>query len=264
MKILFVPNNAGFFSNFNKIITHIWIYKQRGIECEFYVKWFDYKHFLYCGDKLWPTLFTSLIPKENDTYDIIIENYFHQEELKFIANNTHQILINEKDQSWRYELNQIYKEHINLHSIIQNELDQYYENYMKGYHIISVHLRSSAHGWEQYNKQMPSREIYKKQINEYIATLDKPYKIYLATDIVEGLDDFKLEYGDKLIYLEHQLYKDGEDHGYVLGSSLEKGVSAMKDALLLSRGDILFHSISNIPFAVLYINPDIKNRYIYI
>lgn len=105
--------------------------------------------------------------------------------------------------------------------------------------------------------------MYKGKINEYIATLDRDYKIYLATDIVEGLDDFRKEYGDKLIYLEHQLYRDGEDHAYVLGPNLEKGISAMKDALLLSKGDILFHSISNVSLAVLYMNPDIKNTYIY-
>lgn len=154
MKILFVPHNSGFFSNFNKIITHIWIYKQRGIECEFYVKWFDYKYFLYCADKLWPTLFTSLMPKENDTYDITIENFFHQEELKFIANNTHQILI-DQDRSWRYELNELYRKYIHLNPIFEREINEYYKNNMQGYHIISVHLRSSAHGGEQYNKQMP-------------------------------------------------------------------------------------------------------------
>lgn len=262
MKILFVPNNAGFFSNFNKIITHIWIYKIRNQECEFYVKWFDYQYFLYSGDKLWSTLFTSLIPKVNDTYDLVIENYFHQEELKFIAERTHNIYI-DSDISWRYELNNIYKKYIHIHPIIQDELQEYFNKYMKGYHIISVHLRSSAHACEQYNKQMPSRQLYIKQINEYIATLDHPYKIYLATDIIEGLNDFKAEYGDKLIYLEQELYRDGQQED-AIGSSVSKGVNIMKDALLLALGDILFHSVSNIPFAVLYMNPDIKNRFIYI
>ena len=265
MKVLFTPNNAGFFSNFNKIILHIWIFKVRNIlsDAEFYVKWYDKSCFLYGGEKLWSSLFTSLqtITDDESSYDLVIENFFHKEETKFIAANTHSILI-DNDQSWRNDLHSLYTTYIQINSSFQQEVDDYYNINFKGYHIISVHIRSGAHACEQYRNIMPSRHIYIQMINKYISTLSEPYKIYLATDIKEGLHDFKNAYGNNLIYLEQDLYKDGEQED-ALESSLLKGNNIMKDALLLSKGNILFHSISNVTLAVLYINPTIKNIYIH-
>jgi len=221
--------------------------------------------FLYGGDQLWPSLFSSLIPFTNDEnqYDLVIKNYFHQEELKFIAQHTHDILI-KNDDCWRYDLNTIYKDYIKLNYSFQQEIDDFCNNNFKGYHIISVHIRSGAHACEQHNKIMPSRQNYINRINNYISTLTEPYKIFLATDIKEGLNDFINEYKDKLVYLKQDLYYDGQQQ-YDIQSKLGllKGKNIMMDAILLSRGDILFHCISNVTFAALYMNPKMKNVYLY-
>lgn len=267
--ILFIPNNAGFFSNFNKIITHIWIFKIRNLiddNTNFYVKWFDYIDFKYGGDNLWSTLFTSLIPAENSEkteYDTIIKEYYHQEEEKFISTHTHNIL-NKDDKRWRYELNQIYNKYIQLNPIFKEEVNSFYKKHFEGYYVICVHIRSSFHKNEQYNRDMISVHDRINIINDHIKTLKVQYKIYLATDIIDAIDIFKNIYNDKLVYLDtnKEYYRDNQDHS-VLNSSINKGKAIMKDALLLSMGNILFHSISNVTFAALFINPDIPNVYIY-
>lgn len=266
MKILFKEFNAGFFANFNKIITHIWIMQKRYSDTTSFCYYVDFGEsgcFLYGGNNMWSELFTTLIPDINNTYDMVITDWFHNEELLFIAERTHTLLIDPTNKTWRYELNNVYNNYISHTPELQKEINIVDDLFNK-YFMIGVHIRSSAHYVEQHNKTMPSIEMYITNIKNYISTLDSmcEYRIFLATDTIEAVDIFKNEFSDKLISLDQDRYNNGEQE-WVIPSTINKAKDVYKDAVFLSKTKVLFHVISNVSFAALYMNPELESKYIY-
>ena len=153
----------------------------------------------------------------------------------------------------RKELNQYITKYIRIKSDIQSKIDKVIKESFAGKYIIAVHYRGTD------KKSEAPRTKYDKvlgAIKEQIEKLDQDYRIFIATDEQGFLDYSKKQFPDRVIYYEHATRsKDSTPvHLNKKNSPYSNGEEAIIDALLLSKGNILIRTSSNLSRWSTYFN----------
>lgn len=148
--------------------------------------------------------------------------------------------------------NSYIKKYIKIQSNIQNRIDQFYSEKMKGKKNIGIHLRGTNKFWEV----LPVNPLC---ILKKAKELDKnnEYQIFIATDeekLLKFAEDF---FKDKtIIYYNSQRSIDGTPlYFYKDKSNPLLGEEVLIETVLLSKCDFLLHPFSNVSYAACSFNP---------
>lgn len=289
LKIHNIP--SGFFSNFNMVMTALWTFlrdAQNKEPLEADIDWSDTNEWFHYGPpnvNVWNTLFepslnglqgmlkvqgvsSSSSSSRRTTYDAIIREYL----LDGIFITTRNARYAYREHEWRHKLHRIYKAVIRPLPDIVLEADRFWADCVgTTTHtrntplIIGMHVRAPVIAMEQGNEGWyPSlqdfanaalTELQIHQVNGKFA------KIMLATDTQEAYSFMKEQFGDLLVFRDHSLYSNKEDH-HVLGIDTVHARDVWIDAMLLARSHVFIHAVSNVATAVLYMNPYIKSVFL--
>lgn len=172
---------------------------------------------------------------------------------------------------------------------IQKQIDDFYNQNLKGYFVISMHIRCSSHALEL--KEDSSLDVFDKNLiqilkNNGYSKENSKWRLFLATDNDVALMYFKNKYKDHVVYQNDVKRLTIEDeneyakileknkkhiYGYELqarNASSEKNrniklaIDILTDAFLLSKAEYFLFKNSNVSTGVSYINPEIKMIYV--
>lgn len=182
------------------------------------------------------------------------------------------------------------RKHIHLREPIRKIIDDFYEAKLKGYLVISIHVRCQSHALELLGGS-PAFEDYAHKIEQILQENHlKPsadtWRLFIATDNEDALNYFTARYPHNIVFqtnitrltsaqedeyrrVREEQQKDVE--GFELQRrmaanssnwSLKNGIDILTDAYLLAKGDYFIFQNSNIATAVSYLNPQIKMVYV--
>lgn len=135
-------------------------------------------------------------------------------------------------------------------------VDKFIEKHFKEHYVICVHYRGT-------DKYLEAPIVPYNDVVNYIEAVantkgDPDYKIFVATDEINFLNFMILKYGDKVCYQEaHRVTGNTGLHNLSL-NRYEIGREALIDMILLSKGNHLIRSSSNLSKWSSWWNPEIK------
>jgi hypothetical protein len=153
----------------------------------------------------------------------------------------------------RFEAHELITKYIKIKQGILDKVNAFCQANFGNSTIISIHYR----GTDKFNEapRVQYEEIQTK-IAEYIQLNNiKNYKIFIATDEQNFVDHMKEVFPDTIISYETERATDGQPLHYKLANQYKSGEDALIDCLLLSRGDILFRTSSNLSLWSSFFNP---------
>lgn len=311
-KIVVIGNDGGFFSVLNRFISYLtWTLSEHpdsmvlpDWRIESMQKYWDISQFTsFCYGKpsdgnIWLKLFQELPYNNFDESKYNSDYYLYENaELKDDYNesnepwltyiNAYNLYKSPGFNRWRHWYNLYFSAYVKLRSELQNKIDALYCSYLKGFQVISAHIRHPSHGIEQPGARMPTVDLYCEKIR-YLQSLygltSSNSKIFLATDQHTVVERLKEEFGDMLVYSSdvarttkqddnkfHSLSKkeqmqEGFQIQHLTASdpnkwSIKMAEEVLLDTYLLAKGNYFVHVTSNIATAVSYINPRIEMHY---
>lgn len=167
----------------------------------------------------------------------------------------------EKNRIPAYELISHY---IRIHPDILAKVREYHDGFMAGKTVVGVHFRGAEHRNEIENwhgLEFATENKYKKEIDSFLSS-NTEAKIFIATDTNPTLGYFKEHYGDRCIYYPSKR-SDSNNSPHMEFGGAEIGEEILIEALLLSMTDYFVHGISNVAFAVLAFNPELRHADVY-
>jgi len=242
------PNPCGMFSVFSYVVGVLYEYEKKphsGIEVNFEEfglyydsaygpNWWNY----YCEP-------ISLGSKENA---VIREFNVHE--------YTHFAFFTERRLS-RQQVFEMIQKYIKIREPILNKVDQFVSEHFLGHHIISLHYRGT-------DKSIEAPRVAFDEVKESVETYIhenqlENYKIFVATDEQKFLDQMELAFPGRVIAYDSIRSLDGKPihRGRWIKNSYQLGEDALIDSLLLSRGDYLIRTSSNLSLWSTYFNPSI-------
>jgi len=239
-------SGAGFFSNFRGSISAI-------KRCE--------------DNNLIPFMNWSNNPyKENKHGNNVWEYYFEQTTSDLLKTGIVGKYNVEQDFTWRNlphtreAMSNLIEKYVTLKPDIQKEIDEFYNENMKGRHVLGVHIRltdKATHPAEK--KTIVSLENYKTEIRNYINLFPDAY-IYLATDSTDYIKQLNEEFGDKIILPDVLRSSGGASvHHHSQGNGYKKGKDVLMECLLLSKCDFLIKGVSNVSLCALFFNKELEH-----
>jgi len=272
---------CGFFWELQKVLDNIVHFEDEGlarVNVEWTQPFFPYKDSL--EENGWPLFFEPIQLKQDYEFHNPIKKvnsystWYHE----FHDNACPRpFLFPERYKAYRLWGHKVLKKYIKVKEHIQNEVDVFFNNHLKGYAIIGVHVRyCAAHGREVPGGRVPELQEYFEQVDKIISNLDRSkIKIYVASDSHYAVDRFKERYKDLVVYLE-EAFRDAyrsdphlidEDYYYWKSHPEEfhakkpgykGGKEALIDCLLLSKCTYLIHTVSNLATFAIFFNPSLK------
>ncbi len=270
-KLIVVPHEAGFFSNFNKVMNHLVCSLHRcgvkAVEVDWNIKRErKLNNFFYgtCKDgNIWEHFFEQL-PFPPRSF-IVRKKTSSYRDYSITGKRAYNLY--KSGAGWRQQYHSAFKKYIRIKPRILEKVEQIFSRYLAGKYCIGVHIRNDAHIREQPDSQMPPLEHYMAEITNIISSKESEAKIFLATDVEEYVERFKNVFGEKVITLT-DVTRLQESPGnpedpliYPFDPDLKLAEDVLKDCLLLAKCDVLIHRVSNIATAVGYINPSISMIY---
>lgn len=185
---------------------------------------------------------------------------------------------------WRNKFHEVFKKNIKVRPEILMEAEDFFEKNLSDKFVISIHHRHHSHKSENpYFKKHPDGAMLIKNVHEVVRKYKlskKNYSIFLATDNDKCIEDLRKEFGARVVCTNSKritIEKDKEyrqklqkdklnfiyHHGIhdLLAKDSEftwlNAKQVLVDALILAKGNVLLHAVSNIATAVSYINPKI-------
>lgn len=188
---------------------------------------------------------------------------------------------------WRMWYHVYHDSFIKLRPKLARTIDNFYESRLKGYTVISAHVRHPSHGIEQPGARMPTVELFCEMIRETMLAegLDRDKtRIFLATDQDTVVSVFQKEFGELVVYSseatrtseaqdeqfqsldEKEKNREGHQIQHLTAAdparwSVRMAEEVLIDTYLLSKGNYFIHVTSNIATAVSFINPFLKMIY---
>ena len=259
---------SGFFSNFNKLIEHLSLYKP------IYSITFSvfYLQDTYGSGEVFSKVFIPYTNPEFKDYKIIdihADDYIEGKITGIYAQYFYtKDGCEEKSLNldWRNQYNVLYKKHIILNKGIQTIFNNFKDkiNMLNKKYKITFLIRHDTHKVEQPNNRMPTFDQYDKAINEACnGDLENSVLICL-TDSEDAYKYFSDKYKNYTIIMpeverstNNEIQKFWSSDG-----DCKKAYMALLSVLYLSIGDYFIHMTSNMSTAVLYINPEIKSIFL--
>jgi len=155
----------------------------------------------------------------------------------------------------RLELFRIIKKYINIKDAIKTKVNKFFDEHFKGHHVIAIHYRGTDKISEA--PMVPYDEVT-NVVQNYIDSHDlQDFKLFVATDEQPFLTYMENAYPNLIISYNASRSTDGKPLHY--GRSdikpYKQGEDAIIDCLLLSKGDILIRTSSNLSAWSSYFNP---------
>jgi glycosyltransferase involved in cell wall biosynthesis len=311
-KIVVIGNDGGFFSVFNRFVSYLtWTLSENPKSVvlpdwrtdSMQRHWKTNKFTSFCYGKpadgnIWLKLFKPLpfhefSEKDYDDdsklyVDATLKDDYNEENEPWLTYiHPYKLYHSPGFQRWRHWYHLYLSAYIQLQDHIKNKIDSIYEANLKGYKVISAHIRHPSHGMEQPGGKIPTVDLYCSIIREIQGKecLDNNNsRIFLATDQESVVERVKEEFGDMVIYaadaartsqdndneFNQQSFENKMQEGFQIQHltaanpenwSTRMAEEVIVDTYLLAKGDFFIHVTSNIATAVSYINPLIKMVY---
>ena len=271
---------CGFFCEMHKVLDNILHFEDEGfsrVTIEWKQPFFPYKD--SPEEDGWPLFFEpiSLENKYNssDTKKITLTGSWYHEIHTNICPRP--FLFPERYAQYRLWGHKALTKYIKVKKYILDEVDSFFENNLKDYTCISVHVRyCTAHDREIPGGRGPELKEYYEQVDKIRSNLNtSKIKIYIASDSDYAINQFKKHYPGMVICLEEAFrasYKDdphliGDDTNYWVSHPEEfhakkpgykGGKEVLMDCLLLAKCDYFIHTASNLATFVIFFNPLLK------
>lgn len=248
-------HEGGFFSNFNKVITFLKNNNVSKIDWKLYGQ--PYGAFAYSCGEVFGKLFESYDDGQPSHDQFILRNYI---DYTFTGKDVYK-KYNDKDQSWRKELNSKLK-YFKPTDLLQKNVAIYNNAFdkIRNKELIAVLKRNELLKCEQQTNKLPTLNDYFNQIDQYYD--DNTY-IWLSVDNKYDLDQFLKRYS-RCIYnpriRRSDKNTDTEPH-FTPGTELD-AVFTFMEVYSMAKCNKLIHPISNMATAALYFNPEMESIYI--
>ncbi len=270
--IIFIKDKGhGFFSNFYHVLFHISI-------ADFY-NWIP-----VVDMKNYPTLYNER--KKNFLNSNSWEYYFNQKKtLSDINFKKNKIIYSDGNFNIKFfrehyygnekYFYKLYKKNISIKKNILKYVNNFKKRKFKSSKIIGIHWRGTDITSAKYKNKNSKFYQYRKKVNikdfskkiDPILRNNKKIKIFLSTDEVDYVKQFKKLYGNNLIFTNSYRSESGNPvhlnndykrslHRYKLGFEV------LVDSLLLSECDILICRKSNVTNAAILFNYKKKRKII--
>lgn len=300
---------AGLFAQIKTLIQHSYLHYLNNSNNEFIIdfsqEYFPYKDSINtCEFHNIMTLKENIIIPDNlKIYDIDYSdlrpfyNFINWDQTLVIHINDNgfdkihffRFLNNELKKIYLIKLNSIFNTIFDINKNIILFAEDYYNNYMKNYFVITIHYRGcTTINSEIYNTEHVN---YYKNIDKIFNKIDniikdkKNFKIYLSTDVKSILNEFKNKFNTNLLYNINNTYmaetpfstephfgfdlkyENINNEEYMKNFHIKKpglngGIQLLIDVLLLSKGNLFIPSLSNLSDMVLILNPYIEYSYL--
>ena len=311
-KIVVIANDGGFFSVFNRFVSYLtWTLSENPASivlpdwriAAMKRHWHTEKFTSFCYGRqsdgnIWLKLFKPLpYPDFSEhSYDIdddlyrdadLKDDYNEKKEPWLTYVHPYKLYKSPGFSRWRHWYHLYLSTYVHLQDSIQAKIDQIYNQHLKGYQVISAHIRHPSHGIEQPGARMPTVELYCDLIRQLMGREElTPHntRIFLATDQDSVVEHLKREFDDMVVYaadvsrttlahdehfnsLSHkERMQEGFQIQHLTASNPESWTTNMAeeviiDTYLLAKGNYFLHVTSNIATAVSYINPRIRMIY---
>ncbi|HNC31931.1 MAG TPA: glycosyltransferase [Cyclobacteriaceae bacterium] len=311
-KIVVMGNDGGFFSLFNRFVSYLtWTLSENPdsiVLPDWRVDamkrhWRTDKFTSFCYGKssdgnVWLKLFKPLpypgfkesaYHSDDEIYrDALVKDDYNEEKEPWLTYiHPYKLYRSPGFQRWRHWYNLYFSTYVHLQEHIQSRIDEIYNKNLKGYQVVSAHIRHPSHGIEQPGDRMPTVDLYcdiirqtqgRNGLNEHNS------RIFLATDQESVVEKLREQFGEMVVCSADVARTTKEDdlHFYSLSpdKQMQEGFQiqhltasnpeswstrmaeeVIMDTYLLAKGDYFIHVTSNIATAVAYINPRIKMIY---
>lgn len=152
---------------------------------------------------------------------------------------------------------------------IADYIEQVYEKYLAGRHVIGLHVRGPGRYHDgtlllqwycKYTNQPPYDE-YARLVEQH---LRDDSVILLGTDAGCVAEHFKARWGEQVLCVEQHKRQLGEGHHHPEDSNVyQMGVHALLDAYLLARADVFVHGNSNMSNFIICMAPAMPREDVY-
>jgi len=258
-RIIFESHPAGFFSNFNKIITTLLLNEDNVQEIIWQMSGPGMQQYR-CGE-----VFSKLFLPFNNKETVATET-LHIQLYPDTTYTAHHVIDVYKNpcQEWRKKLNRIYTKYIKFTNFLDNAWQNVFAHQFDIYNSVpkvGILISNKALEAQQPKKIMPDRTAYIGCIN---ALNLKNYAVVCAIDNRQDLNFFNSNY--KCVYNEHisrtNTVDEPESHLHNSQLTCIDAAFHFLEAFALSKCDYIIHPVSNIATAAMYMNPTAKNIFI--
>jgi len=152
---------------------------------------------------------------------------------------------------------QIIEKYIKMKPEIQQKIDSFYEQNLKGNYIIGVHYRGTD---KIYEVNRIAYEQFFMEIERTIRKINtKNYVIFVATDEQQFLDTLQQQFG-QIVYQEAQRSSNGQPLHYGINreNPYQQGLEALIDFGLLAKSNIVIRGSSALTIALELTHPHIN------
>lgn len=150
---------------------------------------------------------------------------------------------------------ELIRKYIAIRPEVERKVSSFARRYFRGSPVIGVHFRGTD------KKSEAKRVSFKKVFAAVRATAKKygwkEYKIFVATDEEQFIQEISAEFKEKIIYTSARRSTDGSAVHFAKENQFEIGEEALIDCLLLARTDFMVRTISNLSYCVRYFNPSL-------
>lgn len=155
----------------------------------------------------------------------------------------------------RQQVFDLIKKYIHIQDHIQKKIDKFISENFSGYYIICVHYRGTdkiaeaprVSFYEFYN--CIAKYIHKNHL--------KKYKIFVASDEAQFIEFMQSKFEEEVLVYSTHLSADNTALHIKFSNNYLHGEEAFIDCLLLSKGDVLIRTSSNLSLWSTYFNPTI-------
>ena len=155
----------------------------------------------------------------------------------------------------RQKVFDLIQKYIKIREPIQKKIDLFVQENFAGYHIISVHFRGTDKKLEAPRVEF---EEVADAVSDYLQKnkLEK-FRIFVASDEQDFIDQMESRFPNRIICYAAKRSKNGKPihYGNAKNTRRKLGEDALIDAFLLSRGNYLIRTSSNLSLWSTYFNP---------
>lgn len=148
------------------------------------------------------------------------------------------------------------RRYVRIRPHILEKVDRFFNSYMKGRHVLGVHLR----GTDLHYAPPVSPAEYFESIERYLEDHPNAH-IFLATDQIQYLELIKKRYGSIVKYNDClRSATSTAPFNRKDGSPYRKGEDVLIDILLLSKCAFLIRGASNIPEMAIFFSKNLESK----
>ena len=253
--ITFNQHEGGFFSNFNKVITHL-AHSEEVTKITWNLRGQPFGAFAYNCSEVFSMLFEVYDENKPITSIANIEEFKY---LEYTGKNAHNLYLGDK--TWRTNLFDVYKKYIKPTKLLQYSIDIVDKSFARNNNIkVGILKRNQLLKCEQANNAMPDIERYINNISQ----IDGDKTCVLSVDNITDLTQFRTKEKLKFIYSTDikRTNKDTDMEPHFTPGTIQDALYYFIDVYMLSKCDYLIHPVSNMATAALYLNPELKSIYL--